>query len=95
VCATGARPLRGIRKVVGMATRKSAILVVPHWAEQDCAVPPQGVAIVRLQHSVHEMSWQEPPNLVHQACGSRSTTPRNNWHGVALLARSRREAYTK
>jgi hypothetical protein len=71
------------------------LLVIPHGGEQDCTVPPQGVAVVRLQHSAHETSWKEPPNLVHQACGSRSASPINNWHGVALLACSRREVYTK
>jgi hypothetical protein len=65
------------------------LLVVPHGREQDCAVPPQGVAVVRLQHSVHETSWQEPPNLVHQAYDSLSTSPKNNWRGVPLLASSR------
>jgi hypothetical protein len=69
------------------------VLVVPHGGEQDCAVPPQGVVVVRLQHLVHKTSWQEPPNLVHQTYDSRSTSRRNNWHGVALLAGSRREAY--
>ena len=68
-----------------MATRESAIarkVVIetgPRGGKRErvlCTVPPQGVAIVRLQHSVHETSWQEPPNLVHQACGSRSTSPR-------------------
>jgi hypothetical protein len=72
-----------------MATRESAIARCSHGGEQDCAVPPQGVAVVRLQHSVHEMSWQEPLNLVYQACDSQSTVPRNSWHGVALLAGSR------
>jgi hypothetical protein len=52
------------------------LLVVPHGGEQDCAVPPQGAAVVRLQHSVHETSWQEPPNLVYQACDSQSMVPK-------------------
>jgi hypothetical protein len=26
------------------------INLVPHGGEQDCTVPPQGVAVVRLQH---------------------------------------------
>jgi hypothetical protein len=76
-------------KVVGEATRESVFARCSDGREQDCVVPPQGAAVVRLQHSVHETSWQEPPNLVHQACGSRSTTPKNNWHGVALLESSR------
>jgi hypothetical protein len=57
--------------------------------EQDCAVPPQGAVVVRLQHSAHETSWQEPPNLVYQAWTVNQQSPRNNWHGIALLASSR------
>jgi hypothetical protein len=67
------------------------LLIVPHGGEEDYAVPSQGVAVVHLQLSVHKTSWKEPPNLVHQACGSQSTSLRNNWHGVALLVGSRQE----